>query len=96
MKLIAVAVFVCISMLGCSGKVPEIKTHAPAVLKANGFEIVGYQGYECGLFGTYGGCVWYSMTRPGSNILYQGCVSEWEGEYHIYNLSAINAISSKP
>ena len=73
-----------------SGNVPDIKQNAERVLKDAGFNVVGYEGYQSGTFETYGGCVWYIMERNG--ITYHGCVSKWGSEYHIYNLTALDAI----
>lgn len=81
---------------GCgSSNVPEVKANAPAVWRQAGFEVVGYEGYQNGrcLF-VYGcGRVWHTMRRiPDNGIVYHGFIEKWGGEYHIYNLAAIDAI----
>ena len=92
-KQIAIAA-ICAALLGCSNKyVPEIKVHADETWKQAGFEIIGYEGYQYGFFGTWGGQVWYTVKRnPDNGIIYDGFVSKWGNEYHIYNLKAIDAI----
>jgi hypothetical protein len=83
-------------MAGCSGEnVNLIKVVAPGVFKQAGFQVIGYEGYEWTGFGRWGGCVWYTLKKtPDTGTTYHGCVSKWGNEYHIYNLSAIDAIRS--
>ena len=71
-------------------RVADIKQAAPQVWGANGFQVVGYQGYELTLFARPGGCVWYTVSKK--DTLYQGCISRWGDEYHIYSLRALNAL----
>jgi hypothetical protein len=71
-------------------RVGEIKLAAEKVWQRNGFDVVGYEGYELTLFGRPGGCVWYVVKRAGTD--YHGCISRWGDEYHIYSLRALNAI----
>jgi hypothetical protein len=89
-----VLAFVMLCMLvGCSHRVDDIKLHAEDVINQAGFKIVGYEGYQYGLFQVFGGCVWYTMEKvPHNGITYHGCISKWGSEYHIYSLSAIDAI----
>lgn len=70
--------------------VADIKLAAPTVWEKNGFSIVGYEGYQHGLFFWSGGCVWYVVRRGPTD--YHGCISRWGDEYHIYELRALNAI----
>lgn len=91
MKRISLLFVLCFCFLACYAKnVDVIKQNAKQVLEANGFEIIGYQGYQWGCAGTYGGCVWYTLKR--GNITYEACISKWGDEYHIYNLKALDAI----
>jgi hypothetical protein len=71
-------------------RVAEIKNVAQATWEKNGFQVVGYEGYELTLFGRPGGCVWYVVKR--NETAYHGCISRWGDEYHIYSLRALNAI----
>ena len=71
-------------------RVGEIKLAAPGVWERNGFQIVGYEGYQLTIFGRPGGCVWYVVKREATS--YHGCISRWGDEYHIYDLRALNAI----
>ena len=81
-------------LAGCSNTfVEDIKIHAPATVEQAGFRVVGYEGYQWTGFGRWGGCVWYTMRRePDNGVTYEGCVSKWLNEYHIYQLSALDAI----
>lgn len=59
-----------------------------------GYKVVGYEGYQWGPVS--GGYVWYLLEKTEHNgILYQGALAKWKNEYHIYSLSAIDAIKSK-
>lgn len=82
---------------GCNySKVDDIKLHAKGVLEKSGFEIVGYQGYEIGnIFACPGGKVWYMFKQKDSPTIYNGCLVKWQNEYHLYDLKAINAISTQ-
>jgi len=77
-----------------------VKARAEHVWNENGFEVVGYQGYEwkyLGFGSTYGGaCVWYTIKKTSDDkITYEGCLYRWGDEIHIYNLQAIDAIKPK-
>lgn len=74
--------------------VPIIKANAAATWEKAGFEIVGYQGYEYSFSpSTHGGAVWYTVRRiPDNGVTYQGCITKWRDEFHIYNLKALDAI----
>lgn len=75
---------------GCSNyNVDTVKLHARETFEANGFTVVGYQGYQYTLLG---GCVWYTLKQD--TILYKGCITAWDDELHIYNLKALNAVSN--
>lgn len=89
-KLLAGLLFM--ALCGCSHNVEDIKRNSTQVWNKNGFEVVGYEGYQSGAFETFGGCVWYIVQRD--NTLYHGCISKWGSEYHIYNLTAMNALKS--
>lgn len=83
-----------------AGNLDSVKTHATETWKQNGFEIVGYEGYQFSLivpFTSYGGaCVWYRIKSiPDNGIIYHGCLRRWGNEYHIYSLTAIDAIKLK-
>jgi hypothetical protein len=82
---------------GCSNKyVPDIKDHAALTWKQAGFEIIGYEGYNYGGPSTWGGEVWYTLRRiPDNGIIYDGCISKWDDEYHIYSITAIDAIKPR-
>ncbi len=95
-KMIGVTVLSAV-LSGCSARyVDDIKAAAPATIEQAGFEIIGYEGYQWGMAGQWGGCVWYTMKKkPDTGITYHGCVSKWGDEYHIYSLSAIDAIGAR-
>lgn len=78
-------------LTGCSNhNVEDIKQHSTKVFNDAGFEVVGYEGYEYTSPLRWGGCVWYIITR--NRVTYDACISKWGDEYHIYNLSAKDAI----
>ena len=97
MKLNHIFILSVFCLGGCSAhNVDKIKLNAQKTIEQAGFEIIGYEGYEWTAFGAYGGCVWYTMKKkPDNGITYQGCVSKWDDEYHIYNLSSIDAIGAR-
>lgn len=79
------------------GNLCEVKKNANATWEAQGFKVVGYDGYEIGSvipFTSYGGAiVWYRLKRiPDNGILYNGAIQRWGNEYHIYSVSAVDAI----
>lgn len=96
MKKIKVALLV-LMLSGCSSSnVDLIKLNAKPTIEQAGFNIIGYEGYEWTGFGRWGGCVWYTMKKnPDNGTTYHGCVSKWSDEYHIYSLSAIDAIRTR-
>lgn len=79
------------------GNLDYVKEHAEETLKANGFEVVGYQGYELGgviPFTSYGGAyVWYTIQKPDNLITYEVALRRWGDEVHIYALKAKDAIA---
>ncbi len=81
---------------GCSyGNLEETKANAEKVFNKNGFIIDGYLGYQLGKLGfnEYGGAyVWYTLTKQDGSIKYKAALQRWGNEYHIYNLSAIDAV----
>ena len=90
---IAIACVLVVLFVGQCGyygykDIPEIKQTSGAALEENGFEIIGYQGYQFAW--PHGGFVWYTLKK--GDITYHAAISKWFGEYHIYNLSAVDAI----
>lgn len=81
---------------GCSYQnLDSVKENAEKTMADSGYTITAYQGYQMGMgvpFTTYGGAfVWYEMEN-GNGIKYQAAIKRWGDEYHIYNLSAVDAI----
>lgn len=76
-----------------STNVDSVKERAADVWADNGFEVVGYEGYRRSICWFDYGCgrVWYTATND-SGIVYHGFVERWGDEYHLYNLSAVDAI----
>lgn len=87
------AVFALPWFIWGDSRVEDIKEHANSVIASHGLTKVGYEGFTLGIAQQPGGCVWYTMTK--GNILYNGCISKWGNEYHLYSLRAIDAISPK-
>jgi hypothetical protein len=83
-------ILICVLFLsGCgSGNLDYVKSHAEETFKANGFEIIGYQGYNWTPvipFTSYGGaCAWYTISR--NKITYEACLARWGEEIHLYGL----------
>lgn len=77
-----------------TSRVAEIKVNAASVWRSNGFEIVGYEGYQSGSIGdTWGGMVWYIVKRTGKDdVIYHGALTKWGDEFHTYKLAAIDAV----
>lgn len=87
-KYLLVALVVVLA--GCGFHVDDIKAHAEETFLQAGYEIQGYEGYS---YSQWGGCVWYTLKRlPDNGIAYHACISKRAGEYHIYELTAIDAI----
>jgi hypothetical protein len=91
MRSLICGLLVILALGGCSkANVGDIKKHSAETWAANGFEVVGYEGYEYTGLGRWGGCVWYVVKR--GTTTYDGCISKWEDEYHVYNLKALDAL----
>jgi len=76
-----------------TSRVDDIKDHAAKVLEYSGYDVVGYEGYQGGLIGDYGGTVWYTVVRRGEphGFLYNVALTRWGSEYHIYNLRNVDS-----
>lgn len=80
----------------CSANKEEVQQLAPAKWKAQGFEVVDYEGFEWGLWfgGSYGGAhVWHRLKKiPDNGITYSGHIQMWAGELQVYGPNAVDAI----
>ena len=86
-----VILMMCVVLGGCGRNIEEAKRCGPVLAKQQGFEVVGYQGYNLSVI--YGGLVWYTMRRvPDNGITYQAAFSPWFGECMMYSLEATDAI----
>lgn len=79
-----------------------VREHARKTLSDNGFEIIGYQGYQWGgqrfLSPVYGGSVvWYTVTHKDSpGIIYDLALQRQDEEtIGIYSIKALNAVSNR-
>lgn len=87
-----------LALCGCSSRNADyVKAHAAETWRQQGFEIIGYEGYNWGgppFGGSYGGaCVWYTLKRiPDNGIIYDGCLERWGNEIHAYSTKAMDAI----
>jgi hypothetical protein len=92
--LFGIIILFIISLFSYSNKnVEDIKKHSNDVWNKNGFEVIGYEGYQWTFGLNRGGCVYYLLTRK--NITYEGCISKYyNGEYFIYNIKALDALST--
>ena len=80
---------VSILLASCSSmKLEDVKSHAPKVWQSNGWDVIGYEGYQWGKLGPfgYGGAnVWHRLRRiPNDGFTYSGYIQKWGDEYHIY------------
>jgi len=94
MKKLFLLVIIALSVSSCYRDVEKIKKVAPSYLKERGYKIVSYDGYECDFLAIQGGFVWYQV-KDSDGYLYNLAISEWRGEYHIYNQKCLNAVSNK-
>ena len=97
MRKILSVLIICLLFVGCGyANLDDVKANAEKTWADNGFEIVGYQGWEWSMWfgGSYGGAfVWYTLHKiPDNGIIYDGALMKWGDEYHIYNLEAKDAI----
>ena len=83
-------------LAGCSGaNLDDVKKNSEKTFAGNGFEVVGYHGYQWGVHlwpGHGGAVVWYAI-KKGNGITYEAALQKWGDEYHLYNLRAIDAIA---
>ena len=94
MKKVILLAIVALSFSSCYRDVEKIKKAAPEFLKERGYSIVSYDGYECDAFAIQGGFVAYQV-KDKNDFVYTLEISEWRGEYHIYNQKCLNAVSNK-
>lgn len=81
-----------------AGRVDEVKRTAPAYLLSQGFEVVGYDGYQwAGSCGSWGGVVYYRVVRVGdpSRHLFELGVSRWGDELHIWDTKCLDCFPNK-
>ena len=81
---------------GCSpANLDDVKQNAEETFSDNGFEIVGYHGYQWGihLWPGHGGAMAWYMIEKDNGITYEAALKKWGDEYHLYSLRAIDAIS---
>ena len=93
--IIAVWVFsVTVFPFGHTRNVQYVKDGATESAKQAGYKVIGYEGYQFNV--THGGKVWYTLERiPLNGITYHAGFARWFDEIHIYDLTAIDAISPK-
>lgn len=85
--LIIVAALLCSCMTPRSFK--STMDAAPKVWADNGFQVIKPFGYEYGIFGTNGACVWYLVELAGNQ--YKGCVARFNESYRIYSLEIVKS-----
>jgi hypothetical protein len=78
-------------LTSCYRDVKTIKIQAPEFLKQRGYTIVSYDGYESDIIA--GGFVAY-VVKDKQGFIYQIEITEWKGEFHIYNRICLNAVST--
>lgn len=95
-RLLALVILVALALVGCASNVDYVKERGAARWREVGYEPIGYEGYQWGLwFGPgYGGAsVWWSLRRvPDNGTIYTGYLRRWGDELHVYGPHAIDAI----
>ena len=98
-RAISVASVVVVATLiyfgGCNyNNVDRVKSQSTNTWSKAGFSIVSYEGYQIGnIYGNPGGKVWYVVERNG--LVYEGFLSKWGDEYHIYCLKPLNLTTAE-
>lgn len=71
--------------------VDDCKEAADRTWAASGYEITGYERYLWSPIN--GGDVWYLVQPKDRNgITYHGYLAKWGNEFHIYGLTALDAL----
>lgn len=98
-KKIKIIIILCVILfcnISCSRNVEKVQKHAASVFEENGFKIIGYHGYGLPFLSIFsGGVCWYTIEKIGDehHITYESAIIHWFGEYHMYSLRAIDALS---
>ncbi len=83
MKRILASLFFIMLLASCTNDIPYLKTNGKAYLESMGFEVIGYEGFQWGIFG---GKCWFLITDPRhKNIRYSVFLIERAGEINLYN-----------
>lgn len=88
---------IALLLIGSPSNVSWLKERAADKWRAQGFEVVDYEGFKWGLggYGTpYGGAeVWHRLRKvPDNGITYSGHLKRWGNEVHVYGPIAADAI----
>lgn len=89
---LAVLSLAVVGVVLSGSRVDDVRAHAPEILRRAGFEVVGSEGYERGLFQCYGGVVYFVVRRsvdPASH-LYELGVTRWGSEYHLWEVRCLD------
>lgn len=94
------ALVAVLSFAACGSANKEwLEARAVEKWRAQGFEVVDYEGFKWCLYlgGTKGGaCVWHRLRKiPDNGITYSGALHRWGDEVHVYGPSAADAIRPK-
>ena len=82
-------------LTSCYRDIEDIKENAPEFLKERGYTIVSYDGYESNLALWFNGGFAAYQVKDKKEFIYKLEICEWNGEYHIYNQTCLNAVSNK-
>jgi hypothetical protein len=90
-----IIVLVALMSAGCApANLQEVKEKSCQAWERVGFECIGYEGYQWGMWfggGNGGDKVWNTLKRAESpGIIYSGSVQKWGDELHVYGPIAIN------
>jgi hypothetical protein len=76
-------VFIAYSVIGTGTRVDDIKEVAVSEIEARNWEVLRYEGYRYGSWGSHGGKVWYHVKDKGhENTYYRVYLTMWGGEIH--------------
>ena len=96
MKKLFITICLALFLSSCGyGNLDYVKDNAENRWNSQGFEVVGYDGFQWDFWvGPYGGAsVWYILKKTTDNgVIYSGALKRWGDEIHVYNVEAIDAI----
>jgi len=78
---LGILITVVIVLSGCLVDVDELKVNGPKYFSSMGYDVLGYEGYQRGVFG---GKVWFFVRDRETGFKYSHYLIKRGGEYHWY------------